>query len=236
MNREFRERQSDIIDFDLLTRPMTLIGAGGIGSWTALSLCKLGATSLTVWDMDKVEAVNVGNQLYGEQDIGKPKPEALAVHIKELTGIDIKPVCKAWDNQPLTDNIIISGLDNMAIRAKLAAHLSVIKPGLYIDGRMLADMIRIVTATPETWEKYFKTLVTDDQLEHVPCTAKAVSYNTMIVSGLITSIVKLYLTGQPYPRELIVDLTTHYVEVVKHNDDKQAQISVICDNPMVSQS
>lgn len=212
---------------------MTLIGAGGIGSWTALSLAKLGATQLTVWDMDNVEAVNVGNQLYGESDIGQPKPQALARHIKELTGIDIKPVCQAWDNHPLTNNIIISGLDNMAIRHKLYEHLIITKPGIYIDGRMLADMIRIVVATPNTWDKYYKTLCSDDKLTDVSCTAKAVSYNTMIVSGLITSIVKLYLTGQPYPGELIVDLTTHYVEVVKH-DDKEIEISNICDNPMAS--
>src|SRR5690554_7355564 len=54
-----------------------------------LQLAKLGITNITVWDFDVVEEHNVPNQLFGLNDIGKPKVEALKQIVAEHTGTEI---------------------------------------------------------------------------------------------------------------------------------------------------
>ena len=50
-------RQLDVLDQPrLATTPFTLIGAGAIGSFTAMALAKCGAENITVFDPDTVAA------------------------------------------------------------------------------------------------------------------------------------------------------------------------------------
>ena len=63
--------------FDLKDIRVTLIGLGGIGSWTLLGLAKMGVQHLSAYDPDKVSPENVATQLYGQDMIGYPKAEAI---------------------------------------------------------------------------------------------------------------------------------------------------------------
>ena len=53
-------------------RPITVIGAGGIGAATVVALAKTGFENITVYDFDTVEQHNLPNQLLpmwvGDQD------------------------------------------------------------------------------------------------------------------------------------------------------------------------
>lgn len=56
-----------------------IIGAGGVGSWLAPSLCMLiGRENVVLIDGDTLEKKNLNRQLFTEQDIGRNKAEALA--------------------------------------------------------------------------------------------------------------------------------------------------------------
>ncbi|KKK73235.1 hypothetical protein LCGC14_2895880, partial [marine sediment metagenome] len=77
-------RQMGIVDPGKLDIPIAVVGAGGIGSWTTLALTRMGCNDITVIDFDKVEAHNVGSQIFTEDDIGKTKVEALADKISSL--------------------------------------------------------------------------------------------------------------------------------------------------------
>ena len=55
-----------------------VIGCGSIGSNVAELLARYGIEKITLWDFDVVEPHNIANQLYTEEDVGKPKTEALA--------------------------------------------------------------------------------------------------------------------------------------------------------------
>lgn len=55
-----------------------VIGCGSIGSNVAELLARYGIENIVLYDFDTVEAHNIANQLYTEEDIGKPKTEALA--------------------------------------------------------------------------------------------------------------------------------------------------------------
>ena len=55
-------RQQDLINSDILTTPLFMVGLGGIGSWTAISLAKMGFNNLELWDNDVVAEENFNNQ------------------------------------------------------------------------------------------------------------------------------------------------------------------------------
>ena len=50
-----------------------IIGAGGVGSFLALALAKLGVKKLKVWEKDKIEIHNVSNQMCRQSDVSNPK-------------------------------------------------------------------------------------------------------------------------------------------------------------------
>ncbi len=55
-----------------------VIGCGSIGSNVAELLARYGIEKIVLWDFDDVEPHNIANQLFTEEDVGKPKTEALA--------------------------------------------------------------------------------------------------------------------------------------------------------------
>ena len=64
-----------------------IIGCGAIGSCVAELLVRQGVEDITLWDFDIVESHNVVNQLYTNEDINKPKTEALKEHLLEINPI-----------------------------------------------------------------------------------------------------------------------------------------------------
>jgi len=56
-------RQMNIVPPEKLSFPITVIGAGAIGSATVVTLAKMGCSDITVWDSDTLEDLNIPNQL-----------------------------------------------------------------------------------------------------------------------------------------------------------------------------
>src|ERR1035437_9086780 len=98
MDNNFHMRQLGLIDPEKLQMPIAIIGAGSIGSWTALALLKLGCSDVTVFDFDKVEEHNIGSQIYTMADIGKDKTQALKDRLGLLVNTEVKV-----ENQRVTD-------------------------------------------------------------------------------------------------------------------------------------
>src|SRR3989344_2607948 len=72
---------------------INIIGAGSLGSFTALELAKMSRVlncEIRVFDFDLVEERNVGNQLYSSDDVGLLKVTALKKKIKNSLGVDIE--------------------------------------------------------------------------------------------------------------------------------------------------
>ena len=61
-----------------------IIGCGSVGSTVAENLARCGITKMTLWDFDTVEEHNIVNQMFRQQDIGKPKVEALKDILVEI--------------------------------------------------------------------------------------------------------------------------------------------------------
>ena len=64
---------------------MAVIGVGGVGSWTAESLCRSGIGKLTLIDMDEVCVTNTNRQLHALSDsVGKTKVAVLKERLQKI--------------------------------------------------------------------------------------------------------------------------------------------------------
>lgn len=98
-----------------------IIGCGSVGSTLAENLARCGVTKMTLWDFDTVEAHNIVNQMFRQQDIGKSKVEALKDILTDINpeikdSVEIKP--KGWEGKLLSGYIFLC-VDNIELRRKI---------------------------------------------------------------------------------------------------------------------
>ena len=207
-------RQLDILKPEVCNMPITLIGAGATGSFTALALAKMGIHDITVYDADTVEEHNFPNQLFPINALGINKAIALYELVHMYTGYKIKPVPHMFTEKNEVSGIVICALDSMKGRRmiyKMCAGNP--KVNLLIDPRCGAEVCRVLTMTPElksSCEKYKATLHSDDKADPTPCTARSIIYSVLTVSSLICNQVKRYLMNQELRTDMLMDLSTHF--------------------------
>src|SRR5271169_2453379 len=78
----------------LASQPLTICGAGALGSQLADNLARQGFQQMRVIDRDRVEEHNVGTQLYGQSEVGAWKVEVLRQRLFRATGVEIEAVRK----------------------------------------------------------------------------------------------------------------------------------------------
>lgn len=208
-------RQSGLIHPDKLRLPILIVGAGSIGSWTALALSKLGCSNITVMDSDNIEPQNAGSQIYRSSDVGGVKVTTLIDKLSMLTdqpvygrnhhwNIEHKDCIKDLDGF----QIIIAAVDNITVRSELFSVLKT-KNSLYIDARMAGNAIEIYKVQGNNMDDvkaYEGTLFSEEETIPVNCSERSVVYNVFIVAGLIGDMVAKYVNEQELPREIIMDL------------------------------
>jgi len=199
-------RQYDIIPEKTLSTPVTVVGAGAIGSWVVLLLAKMGMTDITVYDHDKVAIENVNCQLYGREDVGVPKVFALTKIVQKLSAkIGLRVATEKWSPDPATKGIVICAVDSMEVRKQVFEEIckSHIFVEWFIDCRMGAEEALMYTVRPHNPKDaatYRKTLYTDADAVQAPCTAKATGYTAALISGWCVRSVKAILTKEAPPR------------------------------------
>lgn len=211
-------RQLDIVDPELLQVPITIIGAGGIGSWATLALAKLGCQNITVIDNDAVEEHNSPSQLYSTDDLQQEKVFCLDAHVERLTGSNIRAIESLFEEyadspEYSNPNILIIGVDSLEARRSIWSKLSQLseKPQWIIDTRMGGEVVRVITFAMEDEKRrsnYETHLFDTNKKPHEePCTARAVAYNTFFCGGLIANTVKRIVKGEDIKSDLILDIS-----------------------------
>ena len=195
-------RQIEIIPMNRLNVPVTIIGAGAIGSFTALSLAKMGMTNLTVWDKDNIEMENMNSQFYRQKDLGRPKVNALQGLILEFTGQAINAIPNFFGVSDVpSEGIVITAVDSMEARQMLwDRHKEHVRTHFFIDPRMSAEHALLYAMDPNSSkdiESYEKTLYSDEKALHERCTAKATMYTALLLSGLTCKAVKDFIVDEP---------------------------------------
>jgi len=202
-------RQLEIVPPEKLSFPITVIGAGAIGSATVVTLAKMSCSDITVWDGDTLEDLNVPNQICKPSMVGKPKVEALAELVYELTEVQIKQIHRPYIGQSL-EGVVVVTVDNMTCRQRVwkRARLNRKIP-LLIDARMGAEFARIYTIHPTNTDEgdfYSDNLYDNGEAERLPCSARSIIYCPTVIGGIVALLIKKYATNHPSPREILIDL------------------------------
>ena len=196
-------RQLDVLDVPRLARtPITVIGAGAVGSFTVLALAKCGATDITVWDDDSVESHNLPNQWFRLSDLGRPKVQALKVLVKEMTGVDIKVVQERFQGDGASE-VTICAVDSMDVRIQLWRQLHP-RPAMYVDARMGAEVGKVMCVGAfGGW--YEETLHPSSEAFRAPCTARATMYCASGLAAFIAGQVANYASDRPTREDMAID-------------------------------
>lgn len=219
-------RQSTIVKPNELPKHIVIVGAGGIGSWTVLCLAKLGCQRITVVDNDIVEDVNLAPQVYGMRDIGQSKAETIAAFVNSNMDQEIvTPVNSLWqewtDREEYFDDemvdVFIMAVDTMDVRIKMWNEVKSWGLDLVIDSRMTKEVLEVLAVRPgeeKDIETYKSRLFPSSDVEHVPCTERAVAYNQFVVAGVIGSQVKHFAKGELIYNRIMFDLVS-YMPIIK---------------------
>lgn len=202
-------RQLDILPPEKLAFPITVIGAGAIGSATVITLAKMGCPDITVWDDDTIEEHNVSNQMCLVEEIGSPKAAALMMLTQLLSGVTIKTRPERYRGQALSGMVIVA-TDNMTARQEVWKRAKMNrKVPLLIDARMGAEFARLYAIHPGNADEadfYEQNLYAAEEAERLPCSARAIIYCPTIIGAMVALIVKSHATGTALPREVLFDL------------------------------
>lgn len=215
-NEDFLIRQSEIIPAQVHNTPITVIGAGAIGSFTVLALSKMGFHNIDVWDFDEVSDANMSCQWFRIKDIGKPKVIALRDLIAEFTGLPLEVHEDRYEGQEVLSGIVISSVDSMKAREVIwkavkgysgVTHL--------IDPRMAAEYALSFVMNPhdeKDIKAYETTLYSDENAVEERCTAKATMYTAALLAGYVAKHVKDIVTGTPYARTTQWNIGTNVLQ------------------------
>ena len=196
-------RQLDVLDQPRLARtPITVIGAGAVGSFTVLALAKSGAERIVVWDDDFIEAHNLPNQWYRISDVGRLKVQALRDLVRDMTGVHIEVVPSRFTGAGASE-VTVCAVDSMDARIELWRQLHP-RPALYVDARMGAEVGKVHCVGPAgSW--YEDTLYPSSEAHRAPCTARATMYCASGLAAFIASQVAQYASDRPTRAEMTVD-------------------------------
>jgi len=192
-------RNKDIIDQKLLTEAL-IVGAGGIGSELVVQLAIMGFKSLTVYDFDILEKHNLSSTKYPEKFLGVAKviaaKESAIMYNSNCTVIENN---RAFDETCTALPITIVCTDSMKSRKIVYRKWKELdNRKLFIDVRMSALTMQMVTVTKEHDAYEDKYWFSDKEVEPLPCTAKHTIFTANLAAGNTVKNVFLVLMGHGF--------------------------------------
>ncbi len=207
-------RQQELVDQERLAGlRVTIVGCGAVGSFTALSLCKMGVRQLTLIDPDTVSVENLPNQFFREEDLGKKKVAACAEMLQQFDSeIQVNTLARPFIKQKLESDIVIFSVDSMDVRLRIwNSIVSHRKVKLLIDPRMSGQVIQVYTASPgdpSSLKSYEVTLVDETEALVDRCTARSIIYTALPVAALVCRQVAAFANGDWVEPAITMDLKT----------------------------
>jgi hypothetical protein len=208
-------RQLGILDPKKMKRQrITVIGSGAVGSFAALSLAKMGTPHIDIYDNDGVSDHNLPNQFYRKQDTRKYKVLALKEILGDFSDAVVSSLPMKYVGGPL-GNAVVVATDSMSSR-KLVWDNFKRQPAstIFIEARMGAELGRVYTIvkkkeklSAEDIKFYESRWYSDDKVKPLPCTARTIIYNVLMISSLICRAYKGVLMKEDVPREQIFNMT-----------------------------
>jgi hypothetical protein len=211
--------------FDARNLSVALIGLGGIGAITALTLAKMGVGYLTLIDDDSVSEENLATQLYKVRDLGAKKTIATQqiiddftddVSIDRFTGRVVNNHTIEWSD--IAAEIVVSGVDSITSRQEIWEKIATEPWQWYIDARMGAENLCMYIIDDSIWSRDWYSNILLGQFEadvpDAPCTSKATFFCACLAAAFIGSTVRKIITEERPPKILTVDLVQNRILTV----------------------
>lgn len=188
MNEERTQNfsQQDDIFAPEAARPVTVIGAGSVGSQLVVMLAKIGCREIAVWDDDDVESHNIPMSAFRLADLGKTKVDALAALVEETTGVRITTVGRRYAGEPLVGSVVacVDSMESrMAIWDRVRDNPNV---DVLIDTRINAEKAEVYAVdpcNPESAAAYGKILYPSNQALRAMCGLHGIVYVTALTAS-----------------------------------------------------
>lgn len=208
-------RQQDIVPRErILETKATVIGVGAIGRQVAIQLTAIGVPYLQLVDYDTVEISNLASQGYLQEDLERFKVDATADICQQINHQLYVEVQKDRFKRSMdAGNSVFICVDSIETRRHLWNALGD-KVNFYVDGRMSAEVLRVITACDSKSRMYYpQTLFTAAEAHAGPCTAKTTIYCANIAAGFMLAQFTKYLRLLPVDADIQVNLLASEINV-----------------------
>jgi len=220
MSSERYSRQADIVPRErIMDCKATVIGVGAIGRQVALQLTAIGVPHLQLVDFDHVEISNLATQGYLHKDLERPKVDVTAEFVREMNNdLNVEVILERFKRLTPVGNCVFACVDSIVTRKHIWDAIQD-KVNFYCDGRMSAEVLRVITACDEKSRQYYpQTLFTAEQAHVGPCTAKTTIYCANIAAGLMIAQFTKYLRQIPIDYDIQLNLLASELTVTKMHE------------------
>lgn len=175
---------------DIHEKLVTIGGAGGIGSWVAFFLGRIGF-KLLLCDDDKVEIHNLGGQLFNFNQLNIPKVRAVSEMINLYSNRTPHTTLERITESSFIGANFISCFDNMKARSDAFKQWKICNPdkGIFIDGRLTGEQLQIfcIRRTDQDAITNYEDnyLFDDSEVEDVACTLKQTTHSAAMIASHI---------------------------------------------------
>jgi sulfur carrier protein ThiS adenylyltransferase len=209
-------RQQDLVPMERLsTCKATVVGVGAIGRQVALQLAAMGVPWLQLVDFDIVEESNLASQGYLEEDLGRMKVEATADLCGKINrNLEVRAVIDRFKRSMEVGNVVFVCVDRIDTRRLIWEAVSN-KVDFFADGRMAAEVLRVLVACDAANRKHYPTtLFAAEEAYAGSCTAKTTIYCANIAAGLMLAQFAKWLRHLPVEPDLSLNLLTAELAVL----------------------
>lgn len=208
------QRQHDLVPPERLAACNAMVlGVGAIGRQVALQLAAIGIRCMALYDPDRVKVENLATQGFWESDIGSTKVSAVAKQAKQqFPQLELhqfperfrKSDAQRWStNRQLAVFVCVDSIE----ARKLIWEAVKDKAHFFVDGRMAAEVIRVLASdTPNVDQHYSTTLFAASEAYAGECTAKSTIFTANIAAGLMVGQFSRWLRRVPVVKEQVFNL------------------------------
>jgi sulfur carrier protein ThiS adenylyltransferase len=214
MNEQF-SRQADIVPRERIDEcKATVIGVGAIGRQVALQLTAIGIPYLQLIDFDHVEIHNLATQGYFVNDLTKSKVDATSALCRQMSfEVTLELIQDRFKRTTPVGNCVFCCVDSITARKHIWDAVKD-KVNFFVDGRMSAEVLRVITACDSKSRTYYpQTLFAHEQAHAGPCTAKSTIYCANIAAGFMLAQFTKHLRMLPVDSDIQINLLASEISV-----------------------
>lgn len=196
-NRNIRQR--DLIPTDKLTATdATIVGVGAIGRQVALQLATIGVGHLKLIDPDTVEVENLSAQGFPEKQLGLHKVIAVGDTCQTINSkIKVDQLHRRFRNLDFTNDVMFCCVDSIDTRKEIFTAVQN-RCDLFVDGRMSAEFMRVLTVHNDKSREYYDTQLFPSSEAYIgACTARSTIYCANICAGIMVAQFAKWIRGVP---------------------------------------